>query len=371
MHPDDIVQAPFLIDFIKGLKRRKHHIFVFTQDRKGRKDEILEGVKVKWFPWMKVNKPLVNLNLFNPLDLLRIGTLFFSGRKEIISFVREQHIQTCLALWVLPSGYLANYVYRKTGIPYSVWALGSDIYRYGRNPLLHPLMERIIKEARGVFADGFDLAKRIEESFGRKCQFLSTSRKIPNLSYRDEKSKKGHVPYRFLFVGRLEKVKGIDILLRAVELLKEENQDFHLTVVGRGRMEEWAKAFVIQKGMEDKVSLIGFIPDLELSSLYHCSNCVVIPSRSESIPLVFSEALSLNKEMIVTDVGDMGRLGREYEIAEVVPPGNPFALKEALKKKIFSSEDSQMEVRRRDLLKFFDMERSIEKFLEDYKELNS
>ena len=55
-------------------------------------------------------------------------------------------------------------------------------------------------------------------------------------------------------------------------------------------------------------------------SLYESSDCVVIPSRSESIPLVFSEALNFDKELIVTDVGDMGMLGRQYGVAWVVPP---------------------------------------------------
>jgi glycosyltransferase involved in cell wall biosynthesis len=93
---------------------------------------------------------------------------------------------------------------------------------------------------------------------------------------------------------------------------------------------------------------------------------VVIPSRSESIPLVFSEALNFGKELIVSDVGDMGMLGREYGVAEVVPPENPVALKEALKK-MLSRKGSQKGEKREELLKLFDMETSVDRFLEDYK----
>ena len=42
-HPDDIVQAPFLVDFIEGLKKRGHQVYVFTQDREGEKEEFLKG----------------------------------------------------------------------------------------------------------------------------------------------------------------------------------------------------------------------------------------------------------------------------------------------------------------------------------------
>jgi len=370
-HPDDIVQAPFLIDFIEGLRRREHQVSVFTQDRNGAKKEFLEGVKVKWFPWMGSKKPLVHLNPLNPLDIVRTGSLFLLGQKTVIPFVKENKIDLCLALWVLPGGYFANYVYRKAGIPYSVWALGSDIYRYGQNPFLYPLMKRIVQEARGIFADGFDLTRRIEQRFGRKCDFLATTRKFnPALdkpNEPNEPSEPGN-PYHFLFVGRLEKVKGIDLLLRATALLKEENLNFHLTVVGTGEMDEWAKSFSKQEGIEDRVAFTGILSDISLASLYQSSDCVVIPSRSESIPLVFSEALNFGKELVVTDVGDMGALGRQYEAAEVVPPENLIALKEALEKKILSRKNPRKEGKIGELLKLFDIETSVDRFLADYKE---
>lgn len=368
-HPEDHLQAPFLIDFIEGLRRRNHQVFVFTQDRNGVKKEFLEGVKVKWFPWMKSKKPLVHLTPFNPLDLVRTGSLFRMGRKAIIPFVKENKIDICFALWILPAGYFANYAYRKAGIPYSVWALGSDIYRYGQNPFLYPLMKRIIQEARGVFADGFDLAKRVEKRFRKKCDFLATTRKFnPALTEPNKLNKlnEPNKPYCFLFVGRLEKVKGIDLILSAMALLKGENLNFHLTVVGRGDMGEWAESFSKHEGIEDRITFTGALSDPFLASLYQSSDCVVIPSRSESIPLVFSEALNFGRELIVTDVGDMGGLGRQYGVAEVVSPEDPVALKEAMMKKLKSQKGSVREDKRGELLKLFDIRTSVERFLRDY-----
>jgi len=372
-HPDDIVQAPFLIDFINGLKKRGHQIFIFTQDRKGEKEEFLKGVKVKWFPWIKSREPLAQLNPFNPLDFLRIVNLFYSGKKQLLPFVKENKIETCLALWVLPAGYFANQTYRQTKIPYSVWSLGSDIYRYGRSPFLYLMMKRIIQEAKGVFADGFGLSKRIEERFGRKCFFLATTRTIEKReSSRPEKQaepKKPEGPYCFLFVGRIEKVKGIDLLLQSMALLKKEALKVHLTVVGRGGMEEWAKNFIKEKALGDYISWMGYVPDETLNSIYESTDCVVIPSRSESIPLVFSEALRFNKELIVTDVGDMGMLGRQYGVARVIPPENIFALKESMKQRVElwdHGKEGGNEAKREELKRLFNIETSVERFLADY-----
>jgi len=371
-HPGDLAQAPFLVDFIKGLKKRGHQVFVFTQDRIGEKEEFLKDVKVKWFSWVKSKKPLVQLDPFNPLDFLRIVNLFYSGKKQLLPFIKENKIEACLALWVLPSGFFANQAFRQAQIPYSIWSLGSDIYRYGRNPFLYSLMRRIVHEARGVFADGFDLSKRIEERFGKKCFFLATTRSIPFAPPLSKGVGGGltNEPYRFLFVGRIEKVKGIDLLLQSMAYLKEEALSAHLTVVGRGGMEEWAKNFIKEKGLGETVSWMGNVSDQTLASLYELSDCVVIPSRSESIPLVFSEALRFNKDLIVTDVGDMGMLSRQYGVAWVVPSENIMALKEIMKRRIEfkdNGKEEKKEAGREEVKRLFDIETSVERFLADYK----
>jgi glycosyltransferase involved in cell wall biosynthesis len=371
--PDDIVQAPFLVDFIEGLKKRGHRVFVFTQDRDGEKKEFLEEVKVKWFPWAKSKKPLVQLRPFHPTDFFRILSLFYSGRKALPVFIKENKIETCLALWVLPSGYFANYVYQEIGVPYSVWALGSEIYRYGGNPFLYSTMKRIILGARGVFGDGFDLAKRVEDRFGRKCYFLATTRTIrppPPLTKGGEDGllNEPERPYHFLFVGRLEKVKGIDLLLQAMAMLLEKELNVHLTIVGRGNLEQWLRNFIHQKRLEEWITLKGNIDDEALAFLYASSDCVVIPSRYESIPLVFSEALNFDKDLVVTDVGDMGMLGRQYQVASVVRPEDPQALKEMMRRKVESREEGPGPAleKKDELKRLFNIETSVERFLEDY-----
>jgi len=170
-------------------------------------------------------------------------------------------------------------------------------------------------------------------------------------------------------VGRLEKVKGIDLLLQSMALLMEEDLNVHLTIVGKGRMEEWAKVFIQKKGLGKRVSMVGNVSDPALASLYAFTDCVVIPSRSESIPLVFSEAIRFDKELIVTDVGDMGMLGRQYGVAWVIPPEDVIALKEMMKKRAESQGDdgAGAEREKKEALKqLFNIETSVERFLADY-----
>ncbi len=113
----------------------------------------------------------------------------------------------------------------------------------------------------------------------------------------------------------------------------------------------------------------GTVSDNTLGLYYSSCDCVVIPSRSESIPLVFSEALRFNKKLIVTDVGDMGLLGRRYGVAGVVPPEDPVALKEMMKRKMKcegQGSDREGVAKREELKHLFNIETSVERFLADY-----
>jgi glycosyltransferase involved in cell wall biosynthesis len=116
--------------------------------------------------------------------------------------------------------------------------------------------------------------------------------------------------------------------------------------------------------------MVGNVSDPALASLYASADCVVIPSRSESIPLVFSEAIRFDKELIVTDVGDMGMLGRQYGVAWVIAPEDPMALKEMMKKRVELKDNGKKvrdEAGREELKQLFNIETSVERFLADYK----
>ena len=86
-----------------------------------------------------------------------------------------------------------------------------------------------------MFADGFDLSKRIEERFGRKCFFLATTRNLQKMEReKTERTKETKRPLPFSICGKNREGEGIDLMLQSMALLKEEELDVHLTVVGRG-----------------------------------------------------------------------------------------------------------------------------------------
>lgn len=113
-----------------------------------------------------------------------------------------------------------------------------------------------------------------------------------------------HNPVRFGFCGRLENVKGCDVLLKACVQLKEKHLPFELIVAGDGSLAETYKQFVRNNDLTDVVKFVGWIEDKV--SFFNSIDVLCMPSRSEGQPLSLLEALSFKKAVIVsTCVGMM------------------------------------------------------------------
>jgi glycosyltransferase involved in cell wall biosynthesis len=322
-------QAPFLDEFLSELSALGVGVTVFTQDQPGAAEGVFEGVEVVRFPWPSRGRALGLLNPANPKDAWSLVRYFASGRQHLLRLLERRRPDALLALWAVPAGWLALQASRRFGTPYGVWALGSDVNRLKGFAAGRLVLRRVFRGASWRWADGFGLAEDIRSLAGVPCAYLATARRLPRPDPAPIEGL-GDRP-AWLFVGRLEAVKGVDVLVRAmVADLRQGGRD-NLWVVGEGSLGKALRQEVQAAGLAERICFLGAVSDAQLATLYRRAHGVVIPSRSESLPLVFGEALRAGKRLVVSDVGDMGRLGRQYGAARVVPPEAPEALMAALK----------------------------------------
>ena len=303
----------FVKDFAYELQKKGNDVFVFVPDINGKKG-CFKDIKVEWFTWLGGKKKLGDLSLKNPIDLIMFLSLFFSGPIKLEEFIRKNDIDELISMWAIPSGYFAYRASKKTGIKYSVWALGSDINKYSRFPVLGGVIKKVLINSRFLFANGTVLADKIEKISRKKCEVLSTARILPSetIEVQVDKTKKN-----FLFVGRLEKVKGIDILIEAMVEVFKKNQNCVLYILGDGSLKERIHEFVLKNNFADKIILKGNVSSLEVASFLKVCDCVILPSRSESAPLVIGEAVQFRTPLIVSNVGDMENIIKKYKIGRV------------------------------------------------------
>jgi glycosyltransferase involved in cell wall biosynthesis len=329
--PDDRAQGTFLLNAIECLKRAGHEVSVLTQARVPSPRQPLAGLEVVWFPWHRLDGRLAELSFGSPSAVRSAVSLVYNGTRAVASIRRKHGIDVFIGAWVIPSG-LYLYLDRALGgeTPYVLWALGSDVNKYKANPLVRQLIRRVARGAGHLYADGYELCDSLGQIAGRECEFLPTFRSI---RLQLPSASTGHRPPRFLYVGRHAKVKGVDVLVDALLLMgKDGGSEYLFDIVGDGALTTGLKAKVEAAGLSARVRFLGRIDDDHLYERYASCDCVVVPSRSESIPLVLSEALQAGKALLVTDVGDMGKLVRSNGLGEVVPKEDAPALAAALRR---------------------------------------
>ena len=355
-HADDVA-SPFVRDFHLGLTRRGVEVSVFTPYYETAGENWLEGVMR--FNWAGGEKVVGALNPLNPRELLHIFSFLRQGKRRLLQHLEKTRPDACLALWALPSGWFTLQAKRELGIPYSVWCLGSDIYVWARRPVLKGLTRKVLQEADCLFADGFDLCERVRELSGRDCSFLPSVRRLPpggELKRVMDASK-----FNFLYVGRWERKKGLDDLIQAFARLRERIDSVNLYVVGWGDFEGGMRRLIAELKLTNCVRIVGRVPTHLLADHIRQADCLVIPSKSDSIPLVFSEALQMRTPFIVSDVGDMGKLVREFDLGKVVPPGDLENLARAMIQ--FVEEERDYTAKIPDALKLLDSGRAVDDYL--------
>ncbi|WP_345776347.1 glycosyltransferase [Luteimonas salinisoli] len=267
-----------------------------------------------WCPGVEVfryacpDQPLSTLRPWNPMDAWRILQVMLAGRAATEAAIAHGPVRHILALWALPCGDWARYAADKCGASYSVWTLGSDIWTLGRIPLVRARLARVLRDAERCWSDGLKLAEDTRAISGRPVEFLPSTRRI---SSKRSVPLKSAPPYRLLFLGRWHKNKGVDLLLDALKMLDESDwkRIEAVEICGGGPLES-----IVRSGVEElraagkPVVLRGFLDRVAAEEAFLRADWLLIPSRVESIPVVFSDAVKLGCPVIAMPVGDLPRL---------------------------------------------------------------
>lgn len=131
-------------------------------------------------------------------------------------------------------------------------------------------------------------------------------------------------------IGRLHPQKGVDVLLRALSALPREFPDLKTLIVGEGPARPELERLAAQLGVSQKVIFTGLrrdIPDI-LAAL----DLLVLPSRWEGMPNVVLEAMAAGTPVVATAVGAVPELVIDGETGLLVPPEDPAALAQCLRR---------------------------------------
>ena len=134
-------------------------------------------------------------------------------------------------------------------------------------------------------------------------------------------------------IGRLEKVKGFDLLIESWK-----NISSNLIIIGSGKEHSHLTQLIINLGLDDRIQIINEVSQKKLIEYYQQASMLVISSRNEGGPRVALEALYLKIPVISTDVGHMNEILPNELLAE---PNNLVSLTDLVERFVDNSNYNQ------------------------------
>lgn len=235
-----------------------------------------------------------------------------------------------------PSGSAAARLSAETGVPYVLTSHENEDWLAQLHTDGAPDVERAWREAEAIV--------RVNEKDAPLLrQYNDDVRSIPNGFSRDELPVLDRNQARrnvgigadqdLVFgLGAMQKRKRWGDLLEAMALVAEERGGDSVTcaIAGRGPEKSTMKRRVSELGLEEVVSVLGYIPQSELASWMNAADIFALASESEGNPTVLFEALGCGTPYVGTNVGGVPEIITSEEYGLLCPPGDPETLAERL-----------------------------------------
>jgi glycosyltransferase involved in cell wall biosynthesis len=273
-----------------------HECAVLTLDigRPGNRLTDLEGVKV-------IAAPCLNRRFYIP----RISS---ARIEELVAWSDVVHL---MGHWVILNALVYRAI-KKLKKPYAVCPAGA-LTIFGRSTGLKKAYNFVVGKRIIQQADGHIAITPAEipffESYGVPGARV---RIIPNGIMESEFVAKDDDRFRsdfrlgpepfILFVGRLNRIKGPDLLVEAFIMAKEALSPYHLVLAGpdEGLLDELQRR-VRDAGVDDRVRFLGYVGGEDKSRAYHAADLLVVPSRREAMSIVAVEAGITGTPVLLTD----------------------------------------------------------------------
>ncbi len=313
-----------------------HEVHVFCADtdktqRLKRKDIIVDGIFVHRVPyWFKITDltyvwPEIFLNILNSnFDLVHTHSLnqphvFLAGLAARLKKIPTVH--TTHSPWVADSrNFLGNLLVWPVQSIFGRLALGWARAVIVLSPYELQFLSKITKESRKI----------VPIPNGVSAEFFGTA--IKN-NFKKKYGIKGRL---VLFLARINKIKGPEVLMAAAKEILAERND--VTFVFAGGNDGYQSELENLAAGNSRLKVLGRLPREDVVSAYRAADIYVLPSKREGMPLTMFEAMAAGCAVIATPVNNVPYAMSEPENGFFVNYGDVAGLKERILKLLNDKE---------------------------------
>lgn len=236
--------------------------------------------------------------------------------RKVLKLIKGHGIEEVHCGRVIPEGVIARALKLLAGARYNCFVHGEDVETAATSREHSLLVKNVCKNASMLICNSENTANIVRKlgfDSGSKCEVLhpgvDTSRfevAAPDTSFRQKMGWSGKRV--LLTVGRLQRRKGQDFLIKSMPALLNEFPDLFYAVVGRGECYDELISLVDQHELHDNVCVYPDMDDEALIKCYQQCDIFILPNRTidndiEGFGMVLVEAQVCGKPVIAGDSG--------------------------------------------------------------------
>ncbi len=301
-------QAIFTLNLAEGLLRNGHEVMIAADSDRGHPyREQINGVQLEAIKALslKIIHPDSYVSLFPSLVAGRILDAF---RPDIVHI--QDHYPLCRAMVFAARRRGIRLVGTNHFIPENLAPYVPLVSRIKPfyNWVLWHWMREVFDRLDAVAAPSRTAAEILNKvglqspvtpiSCGVDINLFRPDPSVDRLAWR---ARYGIDPTRkvFFFVGRVDREKRLDVIIRAVHSL--DRDDIRFVIAGNGAAKGSLIALMKELRLEQKVHFTGFIPNTDLPSVLNSIDIFIMPSEAELLSIASLQAMACARPMLVAD----------------------------------------------------------------------
>lgn len=360
-HEDDII-TPWMGETIRRLKRAGIEVEVLAPSYRGSVSRKLGEIMVHRFRYgpagletLTHDMPAMDRIVGNPLFASLLPAYVASGSAAAARVSREGRFDVVHAFWPIPHGLMAMAARRASNAALVSTFFSSELNWSGAlRPAAGHLLRRIVAASDAVTVISTYTANRLREyvpaveavtiPFGAASAGHTHSSKASVVRTADQN-------FDLLFVGRLVRRKGVDVLLHAVNRLRDDAR-LHLTIVGGGPELASLRLLCAELQLGSRVAFEGVVDETRVEELFTRCDALVLPAiisesgETEGLGVVLIEAMGYGKPVIATSAGGITDIVQHENTGLLAAPGDERELADAILRVMNNPEESAAMARR-------------------------
>jgi glycosyltransferase involved in cell wall biosynthesis len=309
----------------KKLANNNHKVWVITNKIVGENYDTNKNITIIFVPPTLMYKgglpPSFLDNLRYSFNAINVGKKII--KQEKIDIIHSNNFAPALAGSILSTLTSCHHtttihdVFSLCGKDYwKLWGKQSNVSKI--NVILAPFFEKLLLKLN------YDCIHTVSETskddlikFGSKKPIYVIYNSIEDVTNTYSSNV---VPHQLIYVGRLVFYKNLEVVLRAISIVKKIEPAIKFVIVGSGPHKESLEKIISKLGIEFNVEIKGYVDANKKEELIESSSALAFPSLCEGFGIVILEAFAKRIPVLVSDIRPMSEIVENGKTGFVINP---------------------------------------------------